>query len=87
MDTLQSIILLPYELSIYTEDLSGDELNAFIVLSSGKALNSGMRTLNQRVENLLLLLMVICTFFLFFFFGILYQLFIYYLFTSLVLFS
>ena len=52
MDTLQSIILLPYE-------LTGDELNAFIVLSSGKTLNSVIRTLNQRVENLLLLLMVI----------------------------
>ena len=49
---MQSIILLPYE-------LTGDELNAFIVLSSGKTLNSVIRTLNQRVENLLLLLMVI----------------------------
>lgn len=36
-----------YELSIYTEDLLGDESNAFIELSSGKTLNSGIGTLNQ----------------------------------------
>ena len=68
MNTPQSIILLPYQLSIYTEDLSGDESNAFIGLSSGKTLNSGMRTLNQRVGNLPSLFMVICTFFFSFFF-------------------
>ena len=71
MDTAECILLPSHELAIYTEDLSGDQFIAFIGLTYGKTLNSGIITSNQRIENLPLLLMVIFTFFLFFFLCIL----------------